>query len=105
MNEFFDEVVEIKQCMAVIRTQLKDIENMRFSCQSDPIGDRAERIMDAASDICNRLAVMGGQNEVLEYTNNDTAEYRVRTNMHATLMRKFVELMAKYKTATAVNDA
>lgn len=48
----------------------------------------------AANDVRLKLQEMEKENKKLE---KGTAEYRIRTNMHGTLTKNFLELMTKYQ--------
>eukprot|EP01116_Phalansterium_solitarium_P016615 TRINITY_DN3893_c0_g9_i1.p1 TRINITY_DN3893_c0_g9~~TRINITY_DN3893_c0_g9_i1.p1 ORF type:complete len:307 (-),score=91.99 TRINITY_DN3893_c0_g9_i1:387-1307(-) len=108
MNDFFEEVNEIKQGMSNIRKNMKDIEE----CYSQSLvatntneqqasSAELERLIDAtnfeASKVRNKLKEMDADTKKSDKSDVGTAEWRVRTNMHGSLTRKFLELMAEYQ--------
>jgi len=108
MNDFFEDVNEIKQGMSNIRKNMKDIEE----CYSQSLvatntsdqqhaSEELERLIDTtnfeASKVRNKLKDMDGETKKADKSEVGTAEWRVRTNMHGSLTRKFLDLMAEYQ--------
>lgn len=60
-----------------------------------------ERLIDdtnlAATDVRNRLKEMDTANKKIPAKEKGSAQYRIKTNMHGTLTRKFLDLMAEYQ--------
>jgi t-SNARE complex subunit (syntaxin) len=51
----------------------------------------------AAADLRNKLKEMDQENKKMGNNAKGTAQYRIRTNMHGTLTRKFLDLMSEYQ--------
>jgi len=107
MKEFFEDVGQIKQGMSHIRKNIKAIEETYGQSlvavgleQGSKSSQDLERLIDetnlAATDVRNRLKEMDQDNKKLE-KEKGSAQYRIRTNMHGTLTRKFLDLMAEYQ--------
>jgi len=107
MKEFFEDVNSIKQGMAVIRKNIRSIEETYEQAllavgieQGSKSSEELERLIDetnlTATDVRNKLKEMDADNKQIEDAKG-TAEYRIRTNMHGTLTRKFLDLMAEYQ--------
>jgi len=109
MAEFFEEVAQIKQGMSTIRRNIRQIEESYSQSlvavgldQGQKQSDELERLIDAtnlaATDVRNRLKDLDTENKELGSGKaKGSAEYRIRTNMHGTLTRKFLELMTEYQ--------
>jgi len=108
LKEFFETVSEIKTGMATIRRNIKAIEDSYgqslVALNVDQKGSaELENLIDttnlAAADIRNKLKEIDAQNKELasNAAKLGTAQHRIRTNMHQTLTRKFLDLMQEYQ--------
>jgi len=107
MKEFFEDVNSIKQGMATIRKNIRAIEETYGQAlvavgieQGSKSSEELEKLIDAtnvaATEVRNYLKEMDIQNKKIADAKG-TAEYRIKTNMHGTLTRKFLDLMAEYQ--------
>jgi len=105
MKEFFEEVNAIKAGMATIRRNIRAIEESYSASlvainleQGNKTSDELEKYIDstnlAASDVRNKLKDMDEENKKLK---KGSAQFRIRTNMHGTLTKKFIDLMSEYQ--------
>ncbi|KAL1495834.1 hypothetical protein AB1Y20_016694 [Prymnesium parvum] len=108
MQSFFDEVGEVKKMMASIRYNIRQIEQNHGECltaisaeQSRESSSRLENLMKetngCASQVRNKLKTLDLENKDFAKRNVGASEARIRSNMHGTLTRKFVDLMAEYQ--------
>jgi len=108
MQAFFDEVQEIKKISNTIRYNIRQIEQNHGDCltaisaeQSRESSARLEQLMRetnaAASQVRNKLKTLDLENKDFARRNEGASEARIRSNMHGTLTRKFVDLMAEYQ--------
>jgi len=108
MKEFFEEVGQVKQGMAHIRKNIRAIEETYGQSlvavgleQGSKSSQELENLIDetnlAATDVRNRLKEMDQENKKMESKEKGSAQYRIKTNMHGTLTRKFLDLMAEYQ--------
>lgn len=107
MSDFFDEVNEIKQAMNNIRNHMKQIDECYSQSlvatninEQQKASEQLERLIDSAnfeaSKVRNKLKEMDSETKGLKNAEG-SAEWRVRSNMHGSLTRKFLELMAEYQ--------
>ena len=108
MQAFFDEVQEIKKTMSTIRYNIRQIEQNHGECltaisaeQGRESTQKLEELMKAtnasAQQVRNTLKAMDSENKEYARRNEGSSEARIRSNMHGTLTRKFVDLMAEYQ--------
>jgi len=108
LKEFFEDVAAIKQGMESIRKGIKSIEETYTQSlvsvgpdQGAKTSDEWEKLIDAtnlsATDVRNRLKDMDKSNKAIEKDEKGTAQFRIKVNMHGTLTRKFLDLMAEYQ--------
>jgi len=108
MQDFFDDVQEIKKIMSTIRSNIRQIEHNHGECltaisaeQSRDSSSRLEALMKetngAASQVRNKLKTIDLENKDFARRNEGASEARIRSNMHGTLTRKFVDLMSEYQ--------
>lgn len=108
MKEFFEEVNSIKQGLAQIKKNVRQIEDTYGQAlvavgleQGNKSSEELERLIDdtnlAATDVRNRLKEMDAANKKSASKEKGTAQYRIKTNMHGTLARKFMDQMAEYQ--------
>jgi len=105
MPEFFEEVAKIKAQMTFIKKNVKAIEDAyeRHTWSSaDGNHQRSEEIEElldatnaAATQVRNNLKILKEQNENLPA---ESAQKKIRTNMHAVLSRKFMMDLQRYQT-------
>lgn len=105
MKEFFQEVNSIKSGMALIKTNIEKIETIYGETitsvnaeKGSKSSEESQKLIDrtnlAANDVRVKLQEMDKANKRLE---KGTAQFRIRTNMHGSLTKNFVELMSKYQ--------
>jgi len=108
MTDFFAEIGKIKATMAVIKQNIRLIEQHHGLCltaisveQGKASHEKLEQLMDAtnaaATDVRNKLKAMDVANKELMRTDSGSSEARIRNYQHGTLTRKFVDLMAEYQ--------
>jgi len=108
LKDFFVDVKAIKAGMTEIRKSIKAIEESYGQSlvavgvdQGMKSSEELEKLIDgtnlAATDVRNRLKEMDKENKKLQSTDKGTAQFRIRVNMHGTLTRKFLDLMAEYQ--------
>ena len=108
MQAFFDEVQTVKKLMGTIRSNIRLIESHHGECliaisaeQGREATERLEGLMKetngTATQVRNQLKAMDAENKDFSAHNQGSSEARIRTNMHGTLTRKFVDLMAEYQ--------
>jgi syntaxin 1B/2/3 len=108
MEAFFEEVQEIKKSMSSIRSNIRQIEQSHGECltaisaeASRASTEQLEGLMKQtnglAQSVRNKLKGMDQENKDFARTHQGASEARIRSNMHSTLTRKFVDLMAEYQ--------
>ena len=108
MQAFFTDVQDIKKTMSKIRYNIRQIEQNHGECltaisaeQSRDSTERLENLMkdtnSASQQVRNKLKAMDLENKEFSKQNEGASEARIRANMHGTLTRKFVDLMAEYQ--------
>jgi len=108
MKEFFEEVNSIKGGMATIKTNIHSIEESYGQTlvainveQGQKHSEELERYIDstnlAAADVRNKLKEMNEANKKLKEAERGCAQGRIRINMHGSLTKKFLDLMAEYQ--------
>jgi len=108
MTAFFEEVSAVKKSMQTIKYNIKLIEQSHGECltaisaeQQRECTDRLEGLMKetngAAQAVRNKLKAMDLENKEFAKRNEGASEARIRANMHGTMTRKFVDLMAEYQ--------
>ena len=108
MASFFDDVQEIKKAMSSIRYNIRQIEQNHGECltaisadQGRASTERLDELMKTtnatATQVRNKLKSMDAENKDFAKHNEGSSEARIRSNMHGTLTRKFVDLMAEYQ--------
>jgi len=108
MAAFFEEVNSIKKHMQTIKYNINMIEQNHGECltaisseQQRECTDRLEALMketnNASQHVRNKLKAMDLENKDFAKRNEGASEARIRTNMHGTLTRKFVDVMAQYQ--------
>jgi len=108
MTAFFEEVNAVKKAMSTIKYNIRLIEQNHGECltaisteQQRECTDRLEGLMKetngCAQTVRNKLKAMDIENKEFAKRNEGASESRIRSNMHGTLTRKFVDLMAEYQ--------
>lgn len=108
MKEFFEEVEAIKSGMASIKKNIHSIEES-YSQSLVAVGAEAnlkgseelENLIDqtnlTAADVRNKLKEMDKEIKKIASSEKGTAHYRIKTNMHGILTKKFLDLMGEYQ--------
>ena len=108
MTSFFEEVNAVKKSMQTIKYNIRLVEQNHGECltaisseQQRECTDRLEGLMKetngTAQTVRNKLKAMDLENKEFAKRNEGASEARIRANMHGTLTRKFVDLMAEYQ--------
>mmetsp|Transcript_31629 Transcript_31629/g.69167 ORF Transcript_31629/g.69167 Transcript_31629/m.69167 type:complete len:294 (+) Transcript_31629:32-913(+) len=108
MSAFFEEVQQVKKAMGTIRYNIRMIEQSHGECltaisteQGREATERLDKLMketnELAQQVRSSLKSMDAENKDFARLNEGASEARIRTNMHGTLTRKFVDLMAEYQ--------
>jgi len=108
MEAFFEEVQDVKKAMSSIRYNIRQIEQSHGECltaisaeSSKASTEQLEALMKAtnalAQGVRNKLKGMNEENKDFARLHEGASEARIRNNMHGTLTRKFVDLMAEYQ--------
>jgi len=103
MPEFFEEVGQIKTLMSLIRRNIKLIQDeynkqtwtTNESKKNDTLDELLDSTNSAALQIRNKLKAMKIENEKLSA---ESAQKRIRTNMHNILSKKFIALVQEYQS-------
>jgi t-SNARE complex subunit (syntaxin) len=104
MPEFFEEVGQIKNLMSLIRRNIKAIQDeynkQQWSASVDskksgPLEELLDSTNSSALQIRNKLKAMKAENDRLP---GDSAQKRIRSNMHNILSKKFIALVQEYQT-------
>jgi len=101
LPEFFEEVGQIKTLMSLIRRNIKTVQDIyqkqALSADSKLMTSELESLLDStnasANQIRNKLKEMKQ-----DIDKSDDAQKRIRSNMHSTLTKKFLEIMTEYQT-------
>jgi len=112
MKEYFAEVESLKQKLAIIRRNIKSIEEAYSHAlvaididSSDKASSELEKLVDDtnlnAADIRNDLQSM---QDSIDKMKKDSSQYRIRSNMQANLMKKFMDLMREYQGKQSAYD-
>merc|ERR1719193_2261089 len=105
MDEFFQEVEDIRENIDKIQLNVEEVKRKHSSILSAPQTDERmkQELEDAMSDIKKtankvraKLKVIEQSIEQEEQVNKASADLRIRKTQHSTLSRKFVEVMTEY---------
>lgn len=105
MDEFFQEVEEIRENIDKIQTNVDDVKHKHSDILCAPQSDEKMKqdLEDLMSDIKKtankvraKLKVIEQNIEQEEHVNKASADLRIRKTQHSTLSRKFVEVMTEY---------
>jgi len=102
MPEFFEEVGQIKTLMSLIRRNIKLIQdeynkqawNANESRKNEALEELLDSTNSAALQIRNKLKLMKVENDKLS---GESAQKRIRSNMHNILSKKFIALVQEYQ--------
>ena len=108
MQSFFDDAQEIKKTMASIKYNIRQIESLHGEAltaisaeQGKQFTEKLEALMRTtngmAQQVRQRLKSMDVENKEYGRRHEGSSEARIRSNMHGTLTRKFVDLMSEYQ--------
>lgn len=105
MDEFFAQVEEIRQMIDKIASNVEEVKMKHSTILSAPQTDdktkeELEELMNdikrTANKVRAKLKVIEQNIEQEEHSSKSTADLRIRKTQHATLSRKFVEVMNDY---------
>jgi syntaxin 1A len=105
MDEFFQEVEEIRENIDKIQNNVEDVKKKHSAILSAPQTDEKmkQELEDLMSDIKKtankvraKLKVIEQSIEQEEQVNKASADLRIKKTQHSTLSRKFVEVMTEY---------
>ncbi|KAJ8312261.1 hypothetical protein KUTeg_009634 [Tegillarca granosa] len=105
MEEFFEQVEEIRGMIDKIADNVEEVKQKHSSILSAPQTDdktkeELEEVMTDIKKMANKvrgkLKVIEQNIEQEEHSNKSSADLRIRKTQHATLSRKFVEVMNDY---------
>ncbi|XP_064620409.1 syntaxin isoform X4 [Lineus longissimus] len=105
MDEFFEQVEEIRGMIDTIATKVDDVKKKHSAILSAPQTDEKVKseleelmsdIKKTANKVRGKLKVIEQNIEQEEHSNKSSADLRIRKTQHATLSRKFVEVMNDY---------
>jgi len=105
MEQFFEQVDEIRQMIDKIAENVDEVKKKHSAILSAPQTDdkmkqELEELMadikKTANKVRGKLKVIDQNIEQEEHSNTTSADLRIRKTQHATLSRKFVEVMNDY---------
>jgi len=105
MDEFFQEVEEIRENIDKIQNNVDDVKHKHSAILSAPqtdekmkqdLEDLMSDIKKTANKVRAKLKVIEQNIEQEEHVNKASADLRIRKTQHSTLSRKFVEVMTEY---------
>ncbi|CAG2107021.1 unnamed protein product [Medioppia subpectinata] len=110
MEEFFQEVEQIRENIEKMQTNVEEVKKIHSAILSAPqTDDKVKQQLDdlmadikrTANRVRGKLKVMEQNIEQLEQTSMMSADFRIRKTQHSMLSQKFVEVMTDYnKTQT-----
>lgn len=107
MDEFFEQVEEIRGMIDKIAENVDQVKKKHSEILSAPatnekIKEELEELMadikKTANKVRTKLKVIEQSIEQEEHSNKSSADLRIRKTQHATLSRKFVEVMNEYNS-------
>lgn len=105
MDQFFEQVDEIRQMIDLIAANVNEVKQKHSAILSatqtdEQIKEQLEQFMadikKTANKVRGKLKVIQQSIEQEEQANSSAADLRIRKTQHATLSRKFVEVMNDY---------
>ena len=109
MGDFFGQVADIKRTMENVKANIAELEDKQSKALTDVYGggDFKQEIEDLTDDtnamstrVRNQLKELAAaleQQKAQDPGAEATSDYKIRRNMHATLTKKFMELMQTYQ--------
>jgi len=114
MDDFFNEVEEIREMIEKIQNNVEEVKKKHSEILSAPQTDeKVKQVLDdmmtdikkTANRVRAKLKVIEQSIEAEEQTNKASADLRIKKTQHSTLSRKFVEVMTEYnRTQTDYRD-
>lgn len=114
MEEFFEQVEEVRGSIDLIQSNVEEVKKKHSAILASPVNDtRTKEELDElmatikknANKVRGKLKMIEQQMEQEEAAGSANADLRIRKTQHATLSRKFVEVMTDYnKTQTDYRD-
>jgi syntaxin 1A len=107
MEEFFEQVEEIRTNIEKIGANVEEVKKKHSTILSAPQPDDKDKeeleelmaeIKKNANKVRGKLKVIEQNIEQEENSNKTSADLRIRKTQHATLSRRFVEVMSDYNT-------
>lgn len=107
MESFFEQVEEVRKMVDKISSNVDEVKKLHSNILASPQTDdktkeEMERLMDDIKKMANktrgRLKLIEQQILKDEETNKFSTDLRIRKTQHATLSRKFVEVMNDYNS-------
>jgi len=108
MEEFFEQVDEIRQMIDKISTNVEDVKKKHSAILSAPQTDdkMKEELEELMSDIKKTANKVRGKLKMIEqnieqeeHSNKSSADLRIRKTQYSTISRKFIEVMNDYNKA------
>lgn len=105
MDDFFNEVEEIREMIEKIQSNVEEVKKKHSDILSAPqpdektkqeLDDMMTDIKKTANRVRAKLKVIEQSIESDEHVNKASADLRIKKTQHSTLSRKFVEVMTEY---------
>ncbi|XP_031630714.1 syntaxin-1A isoform X2 [Contarinia nasturtii] len=105
MDDFFNEVEEIREMIDKIQANVEEVKKKHSAILSAPQSDEKTKqeledlmadIKKTANKVRTKLKGIEQNIEQEEQANKSSADLRIRKTQHSTLSRKFVEVMTEY---------
>nr|BBU25158.1 syntaxin-1b subtype-2 [Oncorhynchus gorbuscha] len=107
MDEFFEQVEEIRVCIDKLSEDVEQVKEQHSAILAAPNPDEKTKqeledltadIKKTANKVRSKLKAIEQSIEQEEGLNRSSADLRIRKTQHSTLSRKFVEVMTEYNT-------
>uniref|UniRef100_A0A674N8J3 Syntaxin-1B n=1 Tax=Takifugu rubripes TaxID=31033 RepID=A0A674N8J3_TAKRU len=107
MDEFFEQVEEIRGCIEKLSEDVEKVKKQHSAILAAPNPDEKTKqeledltadIKKTANKVRSKLKAIEQSIEQEEGLNRSSADLRIRKTQHSTLSRKFVEVMTEYNT-------
>ncbi|XP_038844511.1 syntaxin-1B-like [Salvelinus namaycush] len=107
MDEFFEQVEEIRVCIDKLSEDVEQVKKQHSAILAAPNPDEKTKqeledltadIKKTANKVRSKLKAIEQSIEQEEGLNRSSADLRIRKTQHSTLSRKFVEVMTEYNT-------
>ncbi|XP_032942718.1 syntaxin-1B isoform X3 [Catharus ustulatus] len=105
MDEFFEQVEEIRGCIEKLSEDVEQVKKQHSAILAAPNPDEKTKqeledltadIKKTANKVRSKLKAIEQSIEQEEGLNRSSADLRIRKTQHSTLSRKFVEVMTEY---------